>query len=1205
MADAQDKQGSRSSMGPDVNYLRPDILETTNRTLEDINNIIDSESAPTDSVKHSIAIAAYFFNKNNRTFHSHLVWGNDLWKNRDEIRTYSACELSESEYLSGLLYSALKQRELLDENERGLLALVATDVNMNDTHLTTNFQPWLWDASYREIHQGSKKKKYQQVPDPENENSKSRRDEWFRFATKYYLDGLKYYLSAHAKGEFNAYSIPTLVIPVFDTWVAGRGCGGVWGAMVCSFANDEARKAFLEIAQKNQLLDLLLEVERLAAEYFEAGLAKIANEKITPPYDWLELFVKRLHWIQDWDRVTVLDNTTKKISYCYRHHEPAEGSIKWEWKRCENGSEEKCEDCRKEAPAIPVFRWKDIEHTSGTHPILNDSLIKELKSSEESQVKHIDIEFKFPISAVVRDSGGELERHFKLAIARQHIAALRILLPIVRTRRAALRTAVSAIMGRNMSHNIGSHVLARYGSKIRKDLIPQNDDGKPDHRADFLSYLQRRMDFLAEVATSNEAFWLQPLNLKEQIARLNFGEQKKRFGRHNDCTVMSNEHCTNYLSSKEHVWQQGDPVLLSFITGKESLLASVEYGEPRICPASPPPPEGCAPGDLSMAPGNEHLWFACPGGEIGLHALYVILENIIRNSARHGADDGKTVRVFIRVEDEPDNAELLKLEIIDPRTRLSADGCPLEGDGQSVSHPEDIRNEIRELAGKRSLFDKTGKRRMLLRPPANINSILADEPFLDDVGAPNPKYWGVREMQICAHYLRGFPLSELEGKNEGEYPVLEADCHFLPDMSYCLKYRLYLQRAKLMAVAAHGLNGQPHDYNVLRSKGIRLIDVPNDSKTNWQEIGKQAEGFSFLVVDEAIRLPMKIDEATTRALLPVRTIPWTNPHNIIGEAENSQGIDWMAPLHKCWAERCRDERMAWRGKPIWGVAMQAQEALHHDEQGSPSYLENGGLIWINQNEHTQRYQLDNVFIEGIQNKQIVGVAFIDHPNQGLFEAGNNGIDQAYQPRLGIAVDHAWISAEGVVSDSPHAAYLNFPSAGGWEILAAAIHRVAVLDERVQSERKDGLFRNISLGNVVWPAMGVWVPEKGKCNLDSPILDQCQAFLNDPANRKDQHPVDFLVLHLTILERLAKTAGKLLGDTLSELVSGTQAKDADIIIVTGRGVPSVASSVEKDRLDEVRYLPVSALLESLVSRPSKLALMRAIWSAGRPKPNSNY
>jgi hypothetical protein len=195
----------------------------------------------------------------------------------------------------------------------------------------------------------------------------------------------------------------------------------------------------------------------------------------------------------------------------------------------------------------------------------------------------------------------------------------------------------------------------------------------------------------------------------------------------------------------------------------------------------------------------------------------------------------------------------------------------------------------------------------------------------------------------------------------------------------------------------------------------------------------------------------------------------------------------------------------------------------------------------------------------------------------------------------------WVSAEAAFSDSPHSAYLTTcPPGVCWELLAAAMPRIAVLDERVQSEFDKPGPRGLPF-SVLWPAMGVWVPPKLNadnaifCNLDVPNFDQCRTFLANPTDKTEQFPIDILVLHLTVLEALNRKRKfeELLTKTLDALIDGTQAQGAEIVLVTGRGVPAI-------EMDNVRYLPISALLESLVMRPSKLALMRTLWSASRPR-----
>lgn len=72
-------------------------------------------------------------------------------------------------------------------------------------------------------------------------------------------------------------------------------------------------------------------------------------------------------------------------------------------------------------------------------------------------------------------------------------------------KRHALRSAVSAIMARNMSHNIGSHPLDYFLSDVQSSRTYRDAD------IAFLRYIKERMDFLAEITTHwRELPWLEP-----------------------------------------------------------------------------------------------------------------------------------------------------------------------------------------------------------------------------------------------------------------------------------------------------------------------------------------------------------------------------------------------------------------------------------------------------------------------------------------------------------------------------------------------------------------------------------------------------------------------------------------------------------------------------------------------------------------------
>ena len=519
-----------------------------------------------------------------------------------------------------------------------------------------------------------------------------------------------------------------------------------------------------------------------------------------------------------------------KEVFCFTRKEE-EGGVAVEWsgsQECKVAGEAECGGAGSEER---LLSWEKEGFS-----IWDRRLVPELMEEEISRYGEYTFVFQYSKASFIpeeRVGDGETRKRFVDAMLRQQMTVLGLLAPKVRAQRHALRRAVSGIMGRNMSHNIGSHVLARYASKIRDDVVAH--EKKDDQRSDLLQYLQRRMDFLADVATSDRAFWFQSLSLKEQIDRLNWDAQKRRFNK-------SEDGCAK-------------PVLLRFITGKEGLKATVSYEE-------------C-----------DDVYFASPGGEVGVHALFVILENIIRNSARHGRAESDPVELEVSLHEhdeasdlvklEIDEAsDLVKLEIVDSRSPVGGRQViltlesPVEAAAAVVSYEKPADDRVKPLrdtecncvkmfrfpqdgganagtAGDAAVpvaaavtgnslvltFNKEldagsvptkeafcvtagGKVVSVSEvtiPPRlddRINKILK-EAILTSDGEPKAENWGVREMQICAHYLRGFSLYELEDDPGGKYPVLEAGCTDGGN----LKYTIYLRRAKRMAVVRN-LQGQ-------------------------------------------------------------------------------------------------------------------------------------------------------------------------------------------------------------------------------------------------------------------------------------------------------------------------------------------------------------------------------------------------------------
>jgi len=682
-------------------------------------------------------------------------------------------------------------------------------------------------------------------------------------------------------------------------------------------------------------------------------------------------------------------------------------------------------------------------------------------------------------------------------------------------RRHALRTAAAAIMGRNMSHNIGSHVLARYAAEVgREDKKREHvaragtirDKDVEDHRAILLRYLQRRMDFIADVSTADKSFWFQPLRLVEVLDALNLSAQTER------------------------VSEKFKPILLSYITGKEGISATVDSSAIKNDP-----------------------YFSCPSGEVGAHALYVILENIIRNSARHNANIANPISLKVAVREAQEYSDLWEVIIIDCQSKLA------EG---------------------RKTIDE-------------IKRIINDEILKDD-GSPNPKYWGIREMQICAHYLRNLPLSDLGSNRLDPPPILTA---VLCPEDGCLGYRIYLRKARLCALIVptkgNGYDNIPSQERrrQLDARGIAILDAIPKS-----EILRE---YNFVVAPEGAHL-LRDCKGSLRS--PIRT--FDVEQNVIRQlldSANDENMDperWLEPLHESLWKKYRDKNgRGWDGKSVKAVVGWEEEDFA--ELKDATITNDPFLHAMIGNQELANFADRN-------KKREICIAWIKHASAGDFgDTKSPNLASAYKTPEDVT--SSIVFAEVLDSLSPHKALLMRQEKGearGNELVAAALARVAVLDERVQSEL-ERIYRVDLRYDVLWPCMGIWVPAKSDgTDLNNPNFEGLQNFLKRPTILKQQYPIDFLVLHLTILENLKKVRGDTCEDeTLRCLLKGTRAEGCEIIVVTGRGVPAIGrhgGASDPSEL-QVRYLPVSALLEYLIARPSKLALMRVLWSAAAIDP----
>lgn len=243
-------------------------------------------------------------------------------------------------------------------------------------------------------------------------------------------------------------------------------------------------------------------------------------------------------------------------------------------------------------------------------------------------------------------------------------------------RKTAIASAKAAIMSRNMSHNLGSHVMAYLKQHLNSvqdmvrdnvlasvffsqdDFTDKNHDGlskwyerfKQDVESyrdlsdvalpflvglgKFISYLQERQDFIATIATDYVPYF-STVNFKDFVydelnPDLRYERHKDRMGLQPDNILLGN------IARSEGLARITNPT-----RGKTLSDIVIKFrtfdGKPVV--DSEGHPDVTIPNvETKIADLEEmrRLMVHLPGGVVGRQAIFSIIENVIRNAAKHG-----------------------------------------------------------------------------------------------------------------------------------------------------------------------------------------------------------------------------------------------------------------------------------------------------------------------------------------------------------------------------------------------------------------------------------------------------------------------------------------------------------------------------------------------------------------------------------------
>lgn len=378
-------------------------------------------------------------------------------------------------------------------------------------------------------------------------------------------------------------------------------------------------------------------------------------------------------------------------------------------------------------------------------------------------------------------------------------------------RHEAIKSAIAAIMSRNMSHNLGSHYLYYTKNHLERLANELSNEQSPDIRgaARVLGYTQARMDYLATII-SNDKYPYGSVNFKSQIFdELTIDDFSKRHfigkGKKNSRTV--NYLLSNLIRSEDFtrpsIMIDGDqnPEKLDLLKLQIKYTSDgIKYDcftGTNFIPDDEDDPEdyeGIATMDsetgLKYILSNIDL--ALPGGNMSCHAFFNVVENFIRNSAKYLREDfnvkkgseekSLTTNVVLRypdsghkfieiiIYDDKENATYFKLlkRTIEFDSRLQAINCNISSFFKNYPDVMNIRSvgpsiikqlETSKIEDKEVLVREC---RSLLRAWQKdclfeqIRTRLGSIRILDDNNGLNKENKGLKEMMFSAAWMRSF-----------------------------------------------------------------------------------------------------------------------------------------------------------------------------------------------------------------------------------------------------------------------------------------------------------------------------------------------------------------------------------------------------------------------------------------------------------------
>ncbi len=682
----------------------------------------------------------------------------------------------------------------------------------------------------------------------------------------------------------------------------------------------------------------------------------------------------------------------------------------------------------------------------------------------------------------------------------------------------AQKAAISQVMARNTSHNIGSHVMNKLAGDLSKIKIEEYNY-KSDITLDVIH--KENIEGIDDLEVKNNTI------LFEQLAIFN-NYVKCRMDYLSDITYGAPLMQTSKYAKE--IFEDFDKVRL--LLGNISGLTEFEY-------------------KIRFEPFNKlnDILLAMPNDVLGCQALYNIIENVIRNTAKHRdegelpTDDIVTFTVeFNEVQSEginisnERNNDLYKLYEVTIYDNLSKfykakiDANEKERYRDSVFGLRDKQADISQIAY------------LAWKQNSNINKSLLNEN--NTLRALN---LGLIEMEASACYLRKLDLESLE------------DCKYHVELRNEYKDKLYNSSNNLNILKAVSIKNKYLGYRFFVLKPTEVLFVSDDDVNNLLTEEHIRGGIKLIGITDFSEMLLKgivfnhqfviySDDCVAwiikkfKTALPLRCFK----HNIFELLNNR---DHESVLCAVW--------IAW-GKSIKGdnLSLEIFNAFPH--------LTNNNQYKLVLFDHMGNKQLR----ENTKTKVInyINTNNYSKPTEIFFECLSSiAQEKLPHPRsLRELPFKEYVRSLIVNSEQFKDLYVQF--------FEATAVKTLIIDERIQNALVED-FIGVKY-NDLYRSINILVPDKSGINLSGNIITK-EDFTKLLFRYKNELTIDdFLVIHYSILERVFENNKKKI-----DIILRCMARRCNVVVTSGRGTPAGLPI-------EVRFIHLSCFLNALLGVRSK-------------------